>query len=308
MLFHFAYFFSKKASVFSLSLSILQSLAQKTISSKQDPQGHGTPNSGKRDPYYSNEALPIRITPDNGKKTGYIIVVYIGDIFLESLPSFFKWKPWQSTNHDIIFRKNPVLSQPNQWSFLVPLIGGKYHIITQLAIKGTRNNHWTNLRLQVSPWARFLLASSLFGAPWSAMSAVVGSTLASLPEAAELKLPVSGGFCWCFFFFGAGSKKNKGPFWMVRNGEKMMCNHKMTFFSWYVWILWNESEFHLVVLAFFFVIEAEPYFKVAGLFWMVDVPWILFGHFREVGQRMGTTSPIFPSTLFWRETEPVSFP
>ena len=29
----------------------------------------------------------------------------------------------------------------------------------------------------------FLLASSLFGAPWSALSAVVGSTLASLPEA-----------------------------------------------------------------------------------------------------------------------------
>ena len=54
----------------------------------------------------------------------------------------------------------------HQWSFLVPLIGGRYHIITQLAIykwyisgilytanwgiiwylppiKGTRNNHWT---------------------------------------------------------------------------------------------------------------------------------------------------------------------
>mmetsp|Transcript_21156 Transcript_21156/g.46635 ORF Transcript_21156/g.46635 Transcript_21156/m.46635 type:complete len:247 (-) Transcript_21156:43-783(-) len=31
----------------------------------------------------------------------------------------------------------------------------------------------------------FLLASSLFGAPWSALSAVVGSTLASLPEILE---------------------------------------------------------------------------------------------------------------------------
>ena len=53
----------------------------------------------------------------------------------------------------------------NQWSFLVPLIGGRYHIIPQLAvyttyilligwlyinyppIKGTRNNYWMNTRI-----------------------------------------------------------------------------------------------------------------------------------------------------------------
>ena len=47
----------------------------------------------------------------------------------------------------------------------------------------------------------FLLASSLFGAPWSAMSAVVGSTLASLPEAAAS----------CNFGWGwVGAEKNKG--------------------------------------------------------------------------------------------------
>ncbi|CAK9094354.1 unnamed protein product [Durusdinium trenchii] len=35
------------------------------------------------------------------------------------------------------------------------------------------------------PFGPFFLASFLFGAPWSAMSAVVGSTLASLPEILE---------------------------------------------------------------------------------------------------------------------------
>ncbi|CAE7846342.1 unnamed protein product [Symbiodinium necroappetens] len=35
------------------------------------------------------------------------------------------------------------------------------------------------------PFGPFLLASSLFGAPWSILSAVVGSSLASLPEVLE---------------------------------------------------------------------------------------------------------------------------
>ena len=230
MLFHFAYFFSKKASVFSLSLSILQSLAQKTISSKQDPQGHGTPNSGKRDPYYSNEALPIRITPDNGKKTGYIIVVYIGDIFLESLPSFFKWKSWQSTNHDIIFRKNPVLSQPNQWSFLVPLIGGKYHIITQLAIKGTRNNHWTNLRLQVSPWARFCwlpLSSVPLGVPWVQW---LVRPWHPCRRRRSWNSPFRGGSVGVFFFLVQVPKKTRGRFGWLEMGKKWCATTKWRFF------------------------------------------------------------------------------
>ena len=36
-----------------------------------------------------------------------------------------------------IILSNPTTSEPDQWSFLVPLIGGRYHIIPQLAVYTT---------------------------------------------------------------------------------------------------------------------------------------------------------------------------
>lgn len=49
------------------------------------------------------------------------------------------------------------------------------HIMTQMP-----GNEATGV-----PFGAFALASLLFGAPWSALSALVGSTLASLPEILE---------------------------------------------------------------------------------------------------------------------------
>ena len=132
----------------------------------------------------------------------------------------------------------------------------------------------------------FLLASSLFGAPWSAMSAVVGSTLASLPEA----------------------EKARGRFGWLGMGYKWCATTKWRFFSWYMWILWYESEFHLVVLAFFFVIKAEPYFKVAGLFWRVDVPWIFFRTFSWGGSKDGNDITNFPLNTFLKGNRTCVFP